>query len=117
MSAISIIPALSACTSSPVPGTSTDPANRTLATFVRFDNVQPLSGQIVLGWDTVTAGFDRGAPVNAVQLLLNAPDPGPPPQITQNPQPQVTIEGATVIPYSVRLPHSFAARALRVRIS
>jgi soluble cytochrome b562 len=78
-------------------GTSTDPENRTLATFARFDNVRPAAdGSIAVEWTTLTSGFDRGTPVNALQLVLNAPDPGAPPVITQNPQPTVMIEGGTV---------------------
>ena len=77
-------------------GTSTDPNNRTLASFVRFDNVQPADGKITLTWSTLTTGFDRGAPVNAIQLLLNAPAPGEPPVISQNPQPATAKDGGTI---------------------
>ncbi|MHB9008400.1 MAG: LamG-like jellyroll fold domain-containing protein [Limisphaerales bacterium] len=77
-------------------GVSTDPTKRDLATFVRFDNVRAAAdGTIKLSWDTLTTG-DRGAPVNALQLILNSTPAGAPPVITQQPQPTVTPEGATV---------------------
>jgi hypothetical protein len=77
-------------------GSSTDPANRTLASYVRFDNVQPVNGVITLNWSTETTGFDRGAPVNAVQLLLNAPPAGDPPVITSSPKAAVMVEGGAL---------------------
>jgi hypothetical protein len=81
-------------------GSSANPAVRPLASYVRFDNVQPLGGaggSIELGWDTATVGGgDRGVPVNAVQLVLNAPDPGAPPVVTTDPQPTVALAGSTV---------------------
>ncbi|MSU37187.1 MAG: hypothetical protein EXS36_19260 [Pedosphaera sp.] len=78
-------------------GTSTDPKARTLASFVRFDKVKAAAdGSITVGWTTITTGFDRGAPVNAVQLVLNAPPAGNPPVITLNPQPTVTIAGGKI---------------------
>ena len=81
-------------------GSSTNPNARTLATFVRFDNVQPLGGAggtIELGWDTAAVGgYDRGVPVNGIQLVLNAPNPGLPPAITVDPQPTVSATNGTV---------------------
>jgi hypothetical protein len=81
-------------------GSSANPAVRPLASYVRFDNVQPLGGaggSIELGWDTATSGGgDRGCPVNAVQLILNAPDPGSPPVVTADPQPVVALAGSTI---------------------
>ena len=77
-------------------GVSTDPNNRDLATYVRFDDVTPAAdGTIVLTWNTITTGFDRGAPVNAIQLILNSTPAGAPPAITQNPQPTVAPAGGT----------------------
>lgn len=77
-------------------GVSTDPNNRSLATYVRFDNVRPdANGSITLQWSCLTTGFDRGTPVNAVQLVLNATAPGAPPLITAQPQPTVVAEGGT----------------------
>src|SRR3989442_8620800 len=79
-------------------GSSTNPNARTLASFVRFDNVQPLSGAgtIELDWDTATVGGgDRGVPVNGIQLVLNAPNPGNPPAITVEPQPTVAPTNGT----------------------
>ncbi|MHC1762993.1 MAG: immunoglobulin domain-containing protein [Verrucomicrobiia bacterium] len=77
-------------------GVSTDPNNRSLATYVRFDNVRAdASGMITLQWSCLTSGYDRGTPVNAVQLILNATAPGAPPVITGQPQPTVVAEGGT----------------------
>ena len=77
-------------------GVSTNPNDRSLATYVRFDNVSPnASGDIVLQWNCLTTGFDRGTPVNGVQLVLNATAPGAPPIITAQPQPTVVAEGGT----------------------
>ena len=79
-------------------GSSTDPAKRTLATYVRFDNVSAAAdGTVTLGWDTITTGYDRGAPVNAIQLVLNAPAPGAAPVITVDPQPTVAPADGTAI--------------------
>jgi hypothetical protein len=75
-------------------GISKDAAKRSLATYVRFDNVSPATdGSIVLSWDTLTTGFDRGAPVNAAQLILNSPAAPAPPVITVQPAPTVAPEG------------------------
>ncbi len=69
-------------------GASTDPAVRSLATYVRFDNVEAnVDGDITLAWQNETAGFDRGIPVNGIQLLLNSPAASAPPVITADPQP------------------------------
>lgn len=77
-------------------GVSTDPNNRSLATYVRFDNVSPDgNGDITLQWNCLTTGFDRGTPVNAVQLVLNATAPGAPPLISAQPQPTIVEEGST----------------------
>jgi len=77
-------------------GVSTDPNNRDRATYVRFDNVSRNSeNKIILTWDTLTTGFDRGAPVNAVQLILNSTPAPPPPAITASPQPTVAAAGST----------------------
>src|SRR5262245_34320067 len=81
-------------------GSSTNRNARTLASFVRFDNVQPAGGAggtIEVGFDTATTGGgDRGVPVNGIQLVLNAPNPGPPPTITADPQPTVGATNGTV---------------------
>jgi hypothetical protein len=78
-------------------GISKDANNRSLATYVRFDNVRAAAdGTIILSWDTLTTGFDRGAPVNALQLILNSTAAGAPPVITANPQPTIGPEGKTV---------------------
>jgi len=78
-------------------GSSKDATKRDLATYVRFDGVRPsASGTIELSWETLTAGFDRGAPVNAIQLILNATPPPPAPVITGQPAPTVAAAGGTV---------------------
>jgi len=76
-------------------GTSTDPANRTLSNYVRFDNVKPVEGYVRFEWGTSTVGFDRGVAINAIQLILDNPaleiDA---PSITANPTPTVAQEGS-----------------------
>jgi hypothetical protein len=81
-----------------VRGTSPDPGIRTLANYVRFQNVQPAAdGTITLNWSTATTGFDRGVAVNAVQLLIDPPAIAEPPQLVQGPQPTETLQGANVV--------------------
>ena len=74
-------------------GASTDSDNRTLANYVRFDNVKAVDGIVRFEWGTATTGFDRGVAINAVQLILNNPaleiDP---PSVTLNPVPTVAQE-------------------------
>lgn len=79
-------------------GVSTDPNNRDLATYVRFDNVRAAAdGSIRLQWQTlVPPAYDRGAPVNALQLLLNSTPAPPPPSITLQPQPTTGLANGTV---------------------
>lgn len=79
-------------------GVSTNPNNRDLATYVRFDNVQPApDGTISLRWETLTPPtYDRGAPVNAIQLILNSTPAPPPPTITGQPQPTSGPANGTV---------------------
>jgi len=76
-------------------GTSTDPNNRTLSNYVRFDNVKPVEGIVRFEWGTSTVGFDRGVAINAIQLILDNPaleiDA---PSITANPTPTVAQEGS-----------------------
>ncbi len=77
-------------------GSSTDPANPTIASYVRFDNVRPsAAGTITLFVDMTTPGFDRGTGVNGIQLVLNATAPPPLPVITVHPQPTVAPEAGT----------------------
>ncbi|MFM8359583.1 MAG: LamG-like jellyroll fold domain-containing protein, partial [Verrucomicrobiota bacterium] len=52
-------------------------------------------GTILVNWNTVTPGFDRGAPVNAIQLVLNAPATPAPPVLTAQPQPTVAPAGGS----------------------
>jgi len=76
-------------------GTSTDSNVRTLANYIRFDNVSPDDyGEIRVEWSTKTTGFDRGVAINAVQLILNNPPAGDPPSIASNPSPTVAQEGS-----------------------
>ena len=79
-------------------GTSTNPNNRDLATYVRFDNVRAAAdGTIRLTWQTLTPPtYDRGAPVNAIQLILNSTPAPPPPAITDQPHPTTAPENGTV---------------------
>src|SRR5262249_23750405 len=75
----------------PAPGfyRSTSPSSNapSIGNFVRFDGVQPdPNGDIALTFDILTSA-DRQTGVNAIQLVLNAPNPGSPPAITQQPQP------------------------------
>jgi hypothetical protein len=73
-------------------GSSSNPNVRPLASYVRFDNVQPLGGaggSIELGWDTARLAAGSSVPVNAVQLVLNAPNPGRARVVTADPQPTV----------------------------
>src|SRR4029079_15570248 len=57
--------------------------------FVRVDGVHPDANSnitvVVVALDSETRNYG----VNAIQLLLNAPNPGAPPQITQDLQPTV----------------------------
>ena len=77
-------------------GTSADANARTLASYVRFDNVSPSAGNILIEFDTQTEGFDRGGPINAIQILLDSEATGTPPAITADPQPTVGAEDGTV---------------------
>ncbi len=75
-----------------VRGTSTDASQRTVANYVRFDNVaSPANGTITL---TATAAT-LTAPVNAVQLVINPPAVGTPPQITSQPASKNAVIGTS----------------------
>jgi hypothetical protein len=81
-----------------VRGTSPDPNIRTLANYVRFDQISPAAdGTIRLDWTTATTGFDRGVALNAIQLLIDPPYLGEPPTLVQSPEPTETLAGATVV--------------------
>ncbi len=72
-------------------GTSTDAGSRSVANYVRFDNVaSPAGGTIVLS----SASANGAAPVNAIQLLINPPDVGTPPQFTAQPSSRNVVAGA-----------------------
>jgi len=81
-----------------VRGTSTDPTKRSVANYIRFDNIKPDgSGTIKL----VAQGLPEpgespagAAPVNAVQLLLNPPAAIDPPVVTTQPKSQNLVSGA-----------------------
>jgi hypothetical protein len=77
-------------------GSSTDAKNRTVASYVRFDNVRPNNGVITLTFETVAGSYDRGSGLNGIQLILNSPPAGAPPSITADPQPTVAAAGSTV---------------------
>ncbi|HYE33016.1 MAG TPA: LamG-like jellyroll fold domain-containing protein [Methylomirabilota bacterium] len=73
---------------------STTQAGATIANFIRFDNVRPANGVIMLEVATV-AGSGQASGMNAIQLVLNAVSPGAPPVITADPQPTVAAIGGT----------------------
>jgi len=78
--------------------TSTNPAAPAIGDFVRFDNVSPdANSNITLVVNVLDAAADgRAQGVNAIQLVLNAPNPGNPPQITQDLGPTVGAAGGAV---------------------
>jgi hypothetical protein len=78
-------------------GLSTDVNNPTVGDFVRFDNVQPVGGDVAVSAECLTPGYDRNTGINAIQLVLNAPSPGAPPGIVKDPQPTVAPANGTVV--------------------
>jgi len=79
-------------------GDSTNPAEPTVADFVRFNSIQPYTGD---GLNSITVtltnitGYDREVGMNGLQLVLS---PASVPQaavITTQPQPTVAAAGAT----------------------
>jgi hypothetical protein len=58
--------------------------------------VAATAGDINIEFDTTTTGFDRGGPINAVQVIFNAPAAGTPPSITADPKPAVSVKGGAV---------------------
>ncbi|MGK0184470.1 MAG: hypothetical protein ACI9R3_000236 [Verrucomicrobiales bacterium] len=65
-----------------IQGLSTDPNNRSIGNFVRFNGISPENGNVTLNfWD---AGGGNST-VNAVQLILDAPVAAIPPIIVANP--------------------------------
>ena len=79
-------------------GTSTDPKSPSVADFIRFDNVSPdASGDVTLTYTVLAiSGQNNYTGVNAIQLVLNAPDVGAPPTITQDPRPTVGASNSVV---------------------
>lgn len=76
--------------------TSTSAATPSIGDFVRFDGVQPdASGDITVTF-AVLDSADQRTGVNALQLVLNAPNPGAPPVITQQPPQTVGLSGGVV---------------------
>src|SRR5690348_6211736 len=78
----------------PAPGfyrsTSTSATSPEVGDFVRFDGVSPdANSNITLIVDVLDNSGVRPTGVNAIQLLLDAPNPGSPPTITQDLQPTV----------------------------
>lgn len=85
----------------PAPGfyrsTSTSATSPEVGDFVRFDGVSPdASSNITLIVDVLDNSGVRPTGVNAIQLLLNAPNPGSPPTITKDLQPTVGPAGGSV---------------------
>ena len=79
--------------------TSTNAAKPTPGDFVRFDGVVPDANSNITVTVTVLsiqAGTLRNVGVNALQLLINAPNPGNPPQIIAQPQPSVTTSNGVL---------------------
>ncbi|MGZ8899092.1 MAG: LamG-like jellyroll fold domain-containing protein, partial [Limisphaerales bacterium] len=76
-------------------GSSTNPNNRPIANYVRFENVQPEGGVITLNVEVLTPGFERNTGPAGIQLLLNAASAGTPPTVTASPQPTVAAIGGT----------------------
>ena len=81
-----------------VRGTSTDPTKRSVANFIRFDNIKPDASGII---KLVAQGLPEpgespagAAPINAVQLLLNPPAAIDPPVVTTQPSSQNLVVGA-----------------------
>jgi hypothetical protein len=81
-------------------GAATTPGARSVANYVRFDNLHPDGdGKIVL---TARPNSEPGevpagtAPLNGVQLLINPPAPVDPPEITGQPANHNVVAGSTV---------------------
>jgi hypothetical protein len=78
----------------PAPGfyrsTSTTQGSPSIGNFVRFDGVKADANGDVNVTFNVLDNADRETGVNAIQLVLNAPNPGSPPTITGQPQPTVS---------------------------
>lgn len=76
--------------------TSTSATSPAAGDFVRFDGVVPDANSnitvVVVALDSETRNYG----VNAIQLVINAPNPGSPPQITQDLQPVVGPTNGTV---------------------
>jgi hypothetical protein len=84
----------------PAPGfyraTSTNQSSPSVGNFVRFDGVKAdANGDVTVTYN-VLDNVDRPSGVNAIQLVLNAPNPGSPPAITQQPQPAVSQTNGTL---------------------
>jgi hypothetical protein len=84
----------------PAPGfyraTSTSSSSPSIANFIRFDGVQAdVNGDVNLVFNVTGVSADNVTGANAIQLVLNAPNPGSPPVITQEPQPTVAPAGGT----------------------
>jgi len=84
-----------------VPGfyrsTSTTATSPSVGDFVRFDGVSPdVNSNITLVVDVLDSADGHPGGVNALQLVLNAPNPGSPPVITQDLVPTVGPAGGSV---------------------
>jgi hypothetical protein len=76
--------------------TSTSATSPAAGDFVRFDGVTPDANSNITVVVTALDSETRNYGVNAIQLVLNAPNPGAPPQITQNLQPVIGPTNGTV---------------------
>ena len=83
----------------PAPGfyraNSTDANAPSIANLVRFDNVSPDSGEVVLTFSGL-AGTANATGVNAIQLVLNSGAVSAPPAITLDPQPSIAPDKGTL---------------------
>ncbi|MGP8234415.1 MAG: LamG-like jellyroll fold domain-containing protein [Limisphaerales bacterium] len=79
--------------------TSTNSGSPTPGDFVRFDGVVPDENSnitLTVNLVSIEAGVKNNVGVNAVQLLVNAPNPGAPPQIVEQPQPAVALSNGVL---------------------
>jgi len=77
--------------------TSTTSTTPSVGDFVRFDGLSPdVNSNITLVVDVLDSADGHPGGVNALQLVLNAPNPGSPPVITQDLVPTVGPAGGSV---------------------
>lgn len=80
-------------------GSSTNPTARTVANYVRIDNITvTAAGTITLNAQSLSEPGEvpaGAAPVNGLQLLINPPAVGQPPTITSQPSNRNVVPGST----------------------